>query len=142
MTGRPIDIGTMRGSDEREARSLSAPILRFELSAESARLRAERQYIEGDRNACTLTKVDWFRLVLVALHAGATLDEADQNGSIALPVLEGRVTVRIGDDTVDLGERGVCVVAPGYPWTAVAVDDSLLLLHPAWPPAPGSSLTS
>lgn len=142
MTGRPIDTGTTHGSDEREPRSLNAPVLRFELTAESAQLRAERQYIEGDRNARTLTKVDWFRLVLVALRAGATLDEADQHGSIALQVLEGRVTVRVGDETIDVGEREVSVVAPGYPWTALAVDDSLLLLHLAWPPAPGSDVTS
>ncbi len=70
MTGRPFDTGTTRGSDEREPRSLSAPVLRFALTAESARLRAERQYIDGDRNACTLTKVDWFRLVLVTPRRG------------------------------------------------------------------------
>ncbi len=142
MTGGPIDIGTTHGGDEREPRSLSAEILRFELTAESVRLPTERQYIEGGRNACTLTKVDWFRLVLVALHAGATLDEADQSGSIALQVLEGWVTVRLGDEMVDLGEREVSVVVPGYPWAAVAKEDSLLLLHLAWPPAPGSSVTS
>ncbi len=142
MTGRPGDIGTTRGSDEREPRSLSAPLLRFELSVESARLPAERQYIEGDRNACTLTKVDWFRLVLVALRAGATLDETDQHGSIALQVLEGRVIVRVGDETGEVDVNEVSVVAPGYPWSADAQEDSLVLLHLAWPPAPGSSVTT
>lgn len=142
MTGQPEEAATTRGGDEREPRSLSAPALRFDLSVESVRLRAERAYLEGDRNARTLTKVDWFRLVLVALRVGARLDEADQNGSIALQVLEGRVTVRVGDETIDVGEHEISVVAPGYPWTAVAVDDSLLLLHLAWPPAPGSSVTS
>lgn len=142
MTRQPGEAGTTRGSDEREPRSLTGPALRFELSVESARLRAEREYIEGDRNARTLTKVDWFRLVLVALRSGARLDEADQHGSIALQVLEGRVTVQVGDETIDVGEREVSVIAPGYPWTAVAVDDSLVLLHLAWPPAPGSSVTA
>ncbi len=45
-------------------------------------------------------------------------------------------------EMVELGEREVSVVAPGYPWTALTVDDSLLLLHLAWPPAPGSSVAS
>ncbi len=142
MTRQPGEARTTRGSDEREPRSLTGPALQFELSVESARLRAEREYIEGDRNARTLTKVDWFRLVLVALRSGARLDEADQHGSIALQVLEGRVTVQVGDETIDVGEREVSVIAPGYPWTAVAVDDSLVLLHLAWPPAPGSSVTA
>ncbi len=52
------------------------------------------------------------------------------------------MTVRVGDETLSIGEREVSVVAPGYPWEAVAVDDSLLLLHLAWPPLPGSSVTS
>lgn len=140
MTGQPGDDRTTRGGDEREPRTLSAPLLHFALSVESAGLRAERQWVEGDRNARTLTKVDWFRLVLVALRAGASFDEADQNGSIALQVLEGRVTVRVGDETTDVGEQEVAVVAPGYRWTAVGVDDSIILLHLAWPPVPGSSV--
>jgi quercetin dioxygenase-like cupin family protein len=142
VTGRSRDVGTTRGGDEREPRSLSAPLLHFALTVESARLREGRQYLEGDRNASTLTKVDWFRLVLVTLRAGARLDEADQHGSIALQVLEGRVTVQVGDETIEVGEWEVSVVAPGYPWTAEAVDDSLLLLHLAWPPEPGSSVSA
>lgn len=142
MTGQREDDTTTRGGDEREPRPMSAPILRFELSIEGALLRAERPYIEGDRNARTLTKVDWFRLVLVTLRAGASLDEADQHGSVALQVLEGRLTVRVGDENTNVGEREVVVVAPGYRWTAVAVDDSLVLLHLAWPPVPGSSVTA
>lgn len=139
MTGRPADVGTTSGSDEREPRPLTAPVLRFELSKEGSRLRAEREYVEGDRSARTLTKLDWFRLVLVALRSGARLDEADQHGSIALQVLEGRVIVRVGDESGELGVNEVSVVAPGNPWAAVATEDSLLLLHLAWPPAPGSS---
>ncbi len=140
MNGRPVNVGTTRGGDEREPRSLTAPVLRFDLSVESAWLRAERQYIEGDRNATTLTKIDWFRLVLVTLRAGARLDEADEHGSIALQVLDGRVVVRVGVEMVEVGTNEVAVVAPGCPWSADALD-SLILLHLAWPPVPGSDVT-
>lgn len=82
------------------------------------------------------------RPVVFSLRAGASLDEADQHGSIALQVLDGRVTVRVGEGTIHVGVGEVSVVAPGYPCTVVAVDDSLLLLHLAWPPVPGSSVTA
>ena len=140
MAHRP-EGGTTRGVEEREPRSMSAPLLRFDLSDEAARLLDEREYAEGDRNARTLAKVDWFRMTLVALRSGATLREADQRGSVALQVLQGRVVVRIGEETAEIGPAEVAVVAPGHPWEAVAEADSLILVHLAWPPEPGSVTT-
>jgi quercetin dioxygenase-like cupin family protein len=141
MSHRPRRSTTTGGSDEREARSLSAPLLRFELHEEAARLRVESPYLEGDRNARTLVKVGAFRLVLVAFRRDAVFDENDQRGSVALQVLEGRVEVRVGDDEVGIGAGEVAVVSPQHPWTAIAVADGLLLVHLAWPPEPGSART-
>lgn len=137
MSRRPFRFTTTGGSDEREARSLSAPLLRFEFDEEAARLRAELPYLEGDRNARTLVKTGDFPLVLVAFRGGAAFDENDQRGSVALQVLEGRVDVRVGESEVQIGAGQVAVVSPEHPWTAVAVNDGLLLVHLAWPPDPG-----
>jgi quercetin dioxygenase-like cupin family protein len=141
MANQPTEAGTTRGVMEREPRSTNAPLLRFNLSDEAARLRDEREYAEGDRNARTLAKVDWFRLTLVALRSGATLREADQRGTVALQALQGRVVVRIGAETAEIGSAEVAVIAPGHPWEAVAEADSLVLVHLAWPPEPGSVTT-
>jgi quercetin dioxygenase-like cupin family protein len=138
MRRRPRRSTTTGGSDEREARSLSAPLLRFELAEEAARLRAESPYLEGDRNARTLVKAGAFRLVLVAFRVGATFDENDQRGSVALQVLDGRVDLSVGDITMEINSGEVAVVSPEHPWTAAAVADGLLLFHLAWPPKPGS----
>lgn len=141
MTNQPMEVGKTRGGEERESRSLSAPLLRFDLSEEATRLRGERPYADGDRNARTLAKVAWFRLTLVALRSGATFSEADQRGSVALQVLEGRIMVEVGGETAETGEAEVAVVAPGHPWVALAVAESLLLVHLAWPPEPASATT-
>lgn len=141
MANQPTEAGTTRGAGEREPRSMSPRLLRFDLFEEGARLRDEREYVEGDRNARTLAKVDWFRLTLVALRSGATLREADQRGSVALQALQGRVVVRIGEATAEIGSAEVAVVPPGHPWEAVAETDSLLLVHLAWPPEPGAVTT-
>jgi len=113
--------------------------MRFELVEEVARLHAETPYAEGDRNARTLAKVGAFRLVLVAFRSGAVFDESDQRGTVALQVIEGRVALRVNEETVEIGEAEVAVVAPEHPWTAVALADGILLVHLAWPPEPGSA---
>lgn len=141
MSQRPRRVGTTRGGEEREPRSLSAPVMRFELAAEAARLRAEQPFAEGDRNARTLVKVGAFRLLLVALRSGAAFTESDQRGTVALQVLQGRVVLSVAEESVEVGQAEVAVVAPGHPWTAVAVADGLLLLHLAWPPEPASVAT-
>jgi quercetin dioxygenase-like cupin family protein len=138
MSRRAHRSTTTGGSDEREARALSGPLLRFELAEEAARLRAETSFLEGDRNARTLTKAGAFRLVLVVFRASATFDENDQRGSVALQVLDGRVDVRVGEDTIEIGAGEIAVVSPDHPWKAVAMTDGLLLLHLTWPPEPGS----
>ena len=97
----------------------------FELVDESARLRAEQEYAEGDRNGRTLAKVGAFRLVLVAFRSGANFDERDQRGSVALQVLGGRVAVRVDAETVEIGVAEIAVVAPEHPWTAVALADGV-----------------
>jgi quercetin dioxygenase-like cupin family protein len=118
---------------------MSAPLLQFDLAEEAARLRAESAFLEGDRNARTLAKAGAFRLVLVAFRLGATFDEDDQRGSVALQVLDGRVAMRVGNETIEIGAGSVAVVSPEHPWTVSAIADGLLLFHFAWPPEPGSA---
>jgi quercetin dioxygenase-like cupin family protein len=136
MSQRPNRSTTTGGSDEREARALSGPLLRFALSEEAARLRAETSFLDSDRNARTLTKAGAFRLVLVVFRAGATFDENDQRGSVALQVLDGRVDVQVAEDAMEIVAGEIAVVSPEHPWKAIAVTDGLLLLHLAWPPEP------
>ena len=85
MSKRPHRFTTTGGSDEREARSLIAPLLGFNLAEEASRLRAESAYIDGDRNARTLVKAGAFRLVLLAFRKGASFDESDQRGTFGTP---------------------------------------------------------
>jgi quercetin dioxygenase-like cupin family protein len=138
MSRRPQRLTTTGGSDEREARSLIAPLLGFKLAEEASRLRAESAYIDGDRNARTLVKSGAFRLVLLAFRGGAAFDENDQRGTLALQVLEGRLALRVGLDGIEVGEGEVAVVPAEHSWAAVAISDGLLLIHLSWPPEPGS----
>lgn len=119
---------------ERATHVLAAPLLCFDLADELAELRAERPYLEGDRNAKTLVKADAFRLVLVALRAGAAFDEGDPRGYVSVLVREGRVALRVGDESTEVGPGQVSAIEAGHPWSAVAQEDSLVVLHLSWPP--------
>jgi quercetin dioxygenase-like cupin family protein len=138
MRRRPNRLTTTGGSDERQGRSLIAPLARFDVAEEAARLRGEVEYLEGDRNAKTLVKAGAFRLVLVAFRKGAEFDENDQLGTLALQSIEGRVALRVGQEGMEIVEGQVAVVPAGHPWTALAATDGLLLIHLSWPPEPGS----
>lgn len=138
MSKRPRRLTTTGGSDERGARSMVIPLIRFDLASEAARLRAEAEYLHGDRNAKTLVKAGAFRLVLLAFRIGAAFDENDQRGSLALHVLEGRVALRVGEEAIEIGAGEVAVVSPDHPWKAVALGEGLVLIQLSWPPEPGS----
>lgn len=137
MSKRPRPLTTTGGSDEREGRSMTAPLLRFDLAEEAARLRTEAEYLDGDRNAKTLAKAGAFRVVLVAFRLGATFDENDQRGSVAVHVLEGRLALRVGQHEIEIREGEVAVIPAEHRWTAVALADGLLLMNLSWPPDPG-----
>jgi len=126
------------GSDERAARDLSVSLSRFELVDEIARLRAEGAYVEGDRNALTLVKDGPFRLVLVVFRAGAEFNEGDQRGTIALQLIQGELSVRVGPEAVALRDSQIAAIGRGHPWSARALVDGAMLIQLAWPPQSGS----
>lgn len=132
------DSGT-HGSPERPARSLDLPLAWFDLAAETASLREERAYREGDRTARTLVKEAWFRSTLVALRPGAVFDEAEQRGVICLQVIEGRLTLEVGGRTMALGAGEIAVIGVGQPWRARTLAETSMLVQLSWPPEPGDT---
>lgn len=117
----------------RETHELAAPLLSFDFAEELERLKAERPYQERDRNAKTLVKSEAFRLVLVALKAGARFDEDDQRGYVSLLVRQGHVSLHVGDESTELGTGQIGAIATGHPWWAIAAEDSVVVLHFSWP---------
>lgn len=117
----------------RQSHVLAAPLLCFDFAAEVEQLQAERPYREHDRNAKTLVKSDAFRLVLVALKAGARFDEDDPRGYVSLLVRQGHVSLHVGDESTEVGTGQIAAVGAGHPWWAVAAEDSIVVLHFSWP---------
>jgi quercetin dioxygenase-like cupin family protein len=86
----------------------------------------------------TLVKQPIFRVVLVALQAGAEIGGHETESPITVQVIEGRLAIRVGADELVLGAGQLLVLRPGLRHTMSAQDDAAFLLtlaaeatHPA-----------
>ena len=80
---------TTRPHPESE-RPLHGALQSFNLAAEVTRLREEKAWQEGRRNAITLRKGEGLNVVLLVMKEGDRLDEHSAPGPITLSVHEGR----------------------------------------------------
>jgi quercetin dioxygenase-like cupin family protein len=124
--------GQTSGSPERAPQQLDSPLATIDLAVESAQLRNERGWREGDRNANTLVKTPDFRVVLTALRSGARLQEHQAAGWVSVQTVTGRLRLRVGNQQVELPQGHLVVLEPGLAHDVEALEDSVFLLTLAW----------
>lgn len=112
-------------------RSLSEPFRGFNLDEELARLREEKEWQEGRRNAITLRKGGGLSVVLLAMRAGDRLEEHSAPGPITLMVREGRIRFTAEGETVEAGTETVLTCDAKVPHTVEALSDTVCLLNVA-----------
>ena len=129
---------TLERSSETTERSLDRPVMTFDLPAILADLKQESTWRTARRNAVTLLKQPIFRIVLVALQAGAEVASHQTDSPVTLHAIEGRLAVCVGADEYVLGAGQLLTLRPGLRHTMRAQDDSAFLLtlasdatHPA-----------
>ena len=108
---------------------LNAPLLRLDLPAACAQLKQEPTWASNDRNALTLFKSDILRLVLTALHAGATMKTHSAPGTISVQVLEGRLTFDTAQHSTLLAAGQLLVLQAGIPHSVTALEEAVFLLY-------------
>lgn len=131
-------MATLEASSQTAERSLDRQVMTFDLPAILGNMKQEPTWRTARRNAMTLVKQPIFRVVLVALQAGAEIGAHENEGPITVQALEGRLTIRAGRDEVVLDVGQLLVLRPGLLHTIHAQDDSSFLLtlateavHPA-----------
>jgi len=82
-------------------RSLHGPLQSFDLDTEAARLREEKAWQEGRRNAITLRKGEGLNVVLLVMKEGERLDDHSAPGPITLSVHKGRIRFSAADENVE-----------------------------------------
>ena len=80
------------------------------------------------RGSVTLVKQGGMSLVLTHLHAGGTLQEHAAPSAATVQVLDGRVRVHIGDDSLEAPAGRLIAFNSGVRHSVEALEDSTLLL--------------
>lgn len=115
-------------------RLLDAQMVPIDLPAFRTQIRQEQSWKTGDRNAITVFKTDGMRIVLVALHNGATMAEHSADGILSIQVLEGQIDFQVNGKHCTLAEGQMICLHPEIPHAVIAHEESIFLLTLASPP--------
>jgi quercetin dioxygenase-like cupin family protein len=112
-------------------RPLHGPLQSFDLNDEVTRLREEKAWQEGRRNAITLRKGEGLNMVLLVMQEGDRLEEHPAPGPITLSVHEGRIRFSSADEEVE-AEAGTVLACDAVVRHSVeALEDAVCLLNVA-----------
>ena len=81
---------------------LIAPLLQFDLAAETERLRQEELWKTTSRNAKTLVKYPDLRIVLIVMKSETRMEGHKADGSISIQTLTGKLRLHLPHGTVEL----------------------------------------
>jgi quercetin dioxygenase-like cupin family protein len=118
----------MSRSPKHGGRAIEAPALRFSFETEVEQLRLQPSYQNGDPSGRTLVKEPDLRIVLMALRAGARLQEHHASGPISIQVIEGPLRVSLPSERVELTAGQLLALEPGIRHDVEAIEDSAFLL--------------
>jgi quercetin dioxygenase-like cupin family protein len=112
----------------RPDRPYAGPFAHYRLDEHIARLKTEAAWRDGDRNSITLTKRTGLTLVLTVLREGAVLAEHRARNAVSLHVISGRISVRVGDRSFELGAGEVVTMEPRVTHMVEARSEAAILL--------------
>jgi len=124
--------GETTGTSEHPPQRMASPVLAFDLAHEVAQLQEQTAWRQGDRNAKTLVKEAEFRVVLIALRAGARMEEHRAAGRISVQTLVGHVRLHTAGANVDLPVGRLVSLEHDVPHDVEALEESAFLLTIAW----------
>jgi quercetin dioxygenase-like cupin family protein len=112
-------------------RPLHGSLQSFDLAIEVARLREEKAWQEGRRNAITLRKGEGLNAVLLVMREGDRLNEHPAPGPITLSVHQGRIRFSTAGEDVEAGAGTLLACDAGVRHSVEALGDVICLLNVA-----------
>lgn len=116
----------------REPHPLTGTALTFDLAAEADALMREPTWHAHGHNAKTLIKHPDVRMVLIALRAGARMQEHKTDQCVTLHALRGRLRVRLPDETLELPTGSLIALDHTVVHDVEAVEESVFVLTLGW----------
>ena len=137
MTNQGEDARAQAGESGGYARKtdpqLTGSALLFELDEEVGELRLEETWVRTGQNAKTLVKHPDFRIVLIALRAGARIREHQADARVSIHCLSGHLRLSLPDQSVELRPARMLVLDKSVPHEVEALEESALLLSISGP---------
>jgi quercetin dioxygenase-like cupin family protein len=109
-------------------RSLTEPMMIFDLAPQLRELRQDESYRRSGRLGRTLARSGRLRLVLVALNAGVEVWTHQADSPMTIQLLEGRIGFRIAGRDHELRAGQVLFFEPGEAHDIRALEECALLL--------------
>lgn len=109
-------------------RTVNAPLVAIDLPKFMEQIKREPAWLNGPRNAITVFKSDYLRIVLIALHSGAELPTHTADGTISVQVLQGLLRFGTAEESVQLENGQMVTLHQGIPHSVLALEESMLLL--------------
>ncbi len=91
-------------------------------------IKEEEAWKKNDRNAITLLKTSFLRIVLIALHKGAILKKHTVPQMLTVQVLEGKMKFITDVQTIELIAGDMIALYEGIAHTVVATEETVFLL--------------
>lgn len=118
----------MGWSHPESERAMQTPLQAFGIEEEVERLRAEKEWREGRRNAITLRKGEGFSVVLLVMRAGDRLAECSAPGPISVAVREGRIRFTTEEEAVEAGVETLITCGANVEHAGEALEDALCVV--------------
>ncbi len=109
-------------------RVIDAPVVPINIPEFLRQIKNEPTWEDSDRNAMTVYKTEGMRLVLIALHEKAVIEEHTANGVISVQVLEGEISFEAEGKSFDLKKGEMITLHRKLPHKVTATRESVFLL--------------
>jgi quercetin dioxygenase-like cupin family protein len=107
---------------------------KFDLAAQVKALESQKPWAQG-MSSHLLLKADDFRVLLVAMEAGAKMNEHHSDGRLSIHVLQGAIRIGIQGETERLAAGQLLIIDKSVRHDVEAAEQSVFLLTISWPSA-------
>jgi len=116
----------------RDPHAVAGAALTYDMAAEAAALMREPTWQAHGHNAKTLVKHPDFRVVLIALKAGARMQEHKTDQCVTIHTLSGSLRIHLPESTLDLSTGALLALEQTVLHDVEALADSVFLLSLGW----------
>jgi len=110
------------------ARVIDAPVVQINVPEFLELIKDESTWKNSDRTAITVFKTDGMRIVLIALHKDAVIEEHATNAIISLQVMNGKIGFDAEGKKFILKKGEIITLHRNLPHKVLAIRKSVILL--------------